>query len=154
MHRNYNQKKFHRRVFRHALTEYVRFKPLLGTLLLSYNFLLILQSKYSMQPIDHCPAKYKVGDEVSVSVRYPIGHYRVPMYMRGKRVKVERVLGHYVNPEEEGFGRNAGDKTWCYLVTIDQKNLWPAYAGHPIDRLEIEIFEPWLESIKTTTHEQ
>jgi len=107
-----------------------------------------------MQPIDHSPAKYKVGDEVSVSVRYPIGHHRVPMYMRGKRVKVERVLGRYVNPEEEGFGKNAGDKTWCYLVTIDQKNLWPAYAGHPIDRLEIEIFEPWLESIKTTTHEQ
>jgi len=38
MHLNYNQKKFHRRVFRHALTEDVRFQPLLATLLLPYNF--------------------------------------------------------------------------------------------------------------------
>ena len=106
-----------------------------------------------MIAIDHSPAKYKVGDELSVSVRYPIGHYRVPMYMRGKKVKVVRLLGHYVNPEEEAFGRNAGDKTWCYMVTIDQKELWPSYAGDKIDRLEIEVFEPWLEPLKTTSYE-
>lgn len=107
-----------------------------------------------MQPIDHKPARYKVNDIVSVAVRYPIGHYRVPMYMRGKDVKIIRILGHYVNPEEEGFGRNAGDKTWCYMVTINQKELWPEYSGDIIDRLEIEIFEPWLEPIKTITNEQ
>jgi nitrile hydratase len=107
-----------------------------------------------MQAIQHNPAKYKAGDIVSVAVRYPIGHYRVPMYMRGKEVKVVRVLGRYVNPEEEGFGKNAGDKTWCYLVTIDQRDLWPEYDGDTIDRLEIEIFEPWLQPIKTISNEQ
>ncbi len=35
------------------------------------------------QVVHHSPAKYKVGDLVNVSIRYPIGHYRVPMYMRG-----------------------------------------------------------------------
>jgi|HubBroStandDraft_5_1064220.scaffolds.fasta_scaffold1142823_1 hypothetical protein len=28
---------------------------------------------------------FKVGDQIRISVRYPVGHYRVPMYMRGKR---------------------------------------------------------------------
>ncbi len=26
---------------------------------------------------------FKVGDAVKVSVRYPVGHYRVPTYIRG-----------------------------------------------------------------------
>ncbi|MEO8415442.1 MAG: SH3-like domain-containing protein [Ginsengibacter sp.] len=46
-----------------------------------------------MKVVHHNPAKYKAGDIVSVSIRYPIGHYRVPMYMRGKRVAIVRVLG-------------------------------------------------------------
>jgi len=101
-----------------------------------------------MEVVDHSPAKFKVGNMVNVSVRYPIGHYRVPMYMRGKQVKIIRILGRYINPEEEAFGRNAGGKTWSYMITINQKKLWPGYLGDENDRLEIEIFEPWLENIK------
>ena len=62
-----------------------------------------------MQVVNHNPARYKVGKMVRVSIRYPIGHYRVPMYMRGKLVKIIRILGLYVNPEEEAFGRNTFD---------------------------------------------
>lgn len=106
-----------------------------------------------MEVVDHNPAKYKVGSIVNVSVRYPIGHYRVPMYLRGKQVKIVRLLGLYINPEEEGFGRNAGNKLWCYMISIPQKELWPAYSGRDSDILEIEVFEPWLEQPKTTNNE-
>ncbi len=105
------------------------------------------------QVVHHSPAKYKVGDLVNVSIRYPIGHYRVPMYMRGKQVEIVRILGRYINPEEEAFGKNAGGKLWFYLITINQKALWPEYRGDENDRLEIEIFEPWLEPLKITTNE-
>ncbi len=101
-----------------------------------------------MQIVHHNPAEFEVGNAANVALRYPIGHYRVPMYMRGKQVKILRVLGLYINPEEEAFGRNAGSKIWSYLVTIQQKELWPEYQGHKNDRLEIEIFEPWLENLK------
>jgi hypothetical protein len=101
-----------------------------------------------MQIVHHNPALYKIGDLVNVSVRFPVGHYRVPMYMRGKRVEIIRILGLYVNPEEEAFGRNAGNKMWCYMIRIPQNNLWSAYSGEEGDVLEVEIFESWLEEIK------
>src|SRR5262249_10155534 len=88
----------------------------------------------------------KVGDAVRVSLRYPIGHYRVPMYVRGKRGRVEAVIEPpAVNNEEEAFGRNAGSKLHYYRIAIPLTELWPDYAGAPTDGLRIEIFETWLE---------
>jgi len=89
---------------------------------------------------------FKAGDSVRISVRYPVGHYRVPMYMRGKRGIVELILEPAaVNNEEEGFGRNAGSKRYYYRVGVPLTELWTGYAGPPQDRLVIEIFETWLE---------
>jgi hypothetical protein len=97
--------------------------------------------------VDHNPAKFKVGDSVRVAVRYPIGHYRVPIYLRGKMMTIIRVLGTYINPEVEAFGKNAGNKLWFYRLSMAQNDLWPDYEGGLQDKLEIEIFENWLEKI-------
>ncbi|HUO16114.1 MAG TPA: SH3-like domain-containing protein [Verrucomicrobiae bacterium] len=89
---------------------------------------------------------FKAGDEVSVSVRYPIGHFRVPNYVRGKRGIVEAVIvPPAINNEEEGYGRNAGNKRHYYRVAIPLTELWQGYAGSANDSLRIEIFESWLE---------
>lgn len=91
-------------------------------------------------------AEFQAGDSVSISVRYPIGHYRVPRYIRGKRGIVESVIKPMaVNNEEEGFGRNAGCKGHYYRVAIPLTELWPGYSGPPSDNLRIEIFGTWLE---------
>jgi nitrile hydratase subunit beta len=74
-------------------------------------------------------------EKVRVIRRFPIGHYRVPRYIRGKRAIIERVIEPTaVDNEEEGFGRNAGSRT----------ELWPGYSG-ATDSLRIEVFETWLE---------
>lgn len=86
------------------------------------------------------------GDKVRVCERYPIGHYRVPRYIRGKRGEVESVIfPRAVNNEEEGFGRNAGDKRYYYRIALSLAHLWPGYAGSPLDGVRIEVFETWLE---------
>jgi hypothetical protein len=91
---------------------------------------------------------FKAGDRVAISVRFPIGHYRVPRYIRGKNAVVESVIGtRAVNNEEEGFGRNSGQKRHYYRVAIPLTDLWPGYAGSPADGLRIEVFENWLERI-------
>ncbi len=52
---------------------------------------------------------FAVGERVRISVRFPVGHYRVPHYVRGKQGLIETVIEPpAVNNEEEGFGRNAG----------------------------------------------
>jgi len=85
---------------------------------------------------------------VKVSVRYPVGHYRVPRYIRGKRGLVEHVIEpRALNNEEEGFGRNAGSKRHYYRIAIALSELWPQYAGSPRDDLRIEVQESWLERV-------
>ena len=86
------------------------------------------------------------GDHVRVGVRFPIGHYRVPHYVRGKTAVIERVIEpRAVNNEEEGFGRNAGSKRHYYRLAFPMTELWPHYKGGSGDNLRIEVFETWLE---------
>jgi hypothetical protein len=88
------------------------------------------------------------GDRVRVSIRSPVGHYRVPVYVRGKQAVVERVVKPPgIDNEEEGFGRNAGTKRHYYRVSIPLADPWPGYAGSRTDSLRIEIFEAWLERV-------
>jgi nitrile hydratase subunit beta len=86
------------------------------------------------------------GDRVRISVRFPVGHYRVPITIRGKHGSVERLIEPPgLNNEEEGFGRNAGTKRHYYRIAIPLTELWPGYTGSARDSLRIEVFETWLE---------
>lgn len=106
-----------------------------------------------METVAHHPAPLKIGDHVLVTVKFPIGHYRTPTYIRGKQGVIVRNLGRYINPEREAFGKNAGDKLWYFMVSFLQKDIWPDYTGDAKDVLEIEIFENWLQPITTQTNE-
>lgn len=89
---------------------------------------------------------FAVGDRVKVDDRTPVGHYRVPRYLRGKTGKVEAIIQPCaVDNEQEGFGRNAGDKRHYYRVSFAMTCVWPGYTGARADSLHIEIFESWLE---------
>jgi nitrile hydratase len=91
---------------------------------------------------------FKVGDGVKILTRLPIGHYRVPLYVRGKDARVEAVIEPVaVDNEEEGFGRNAGSRLHYYRIAIPLSELWLGYAGPSHDSLRIEVFETWLELI-------
>jgi len=91
---------------------------------------------------------FKPGDKVRILNRVPIGHYRVPTYLRGKYGTVDTVIEPAaVDNEEEGFGRNAGGKRHYYRVAIPMTEIWSDYTGSARDGLYIEIFETWLEGV-------
>lgn len=95
--------------------------------------------------LDELPA-FKLGDSVRVVERVPIGHYRAPTYIRGKRGEVVKVLKPAaVDNEAEGFGHNAGSRRHYFSIVFPMAEVWPGYEGQPQDRLHIEIFETWLE---------
>ncbi len=93
--------------------------------------------------------KFSAGENVKVLTRAPIGHYRVPTYLRGKAALVEAVIEPTaVDNEEEAYGRNAGSRRHYYRIAVPMTSIWPAYEGSSLDSLRIEVFETWLERIE------
>lgn len=89
---------------------------------------------------------FALGDRVRVIRRSPIGHYRVPIYLRGQAGTIVKVIEpSMIDDEEEGYGRNAGAKRHYYRVALSLPQLWADYQGSPRDELHVEIFETWLE---------
>lgn len=89
------------------------------------------------------------GDAVRIATRSPVGHYRVPTYLRGKTARVEAVVEPAgIDNEQEGFGRNAGVKRHYYRVAVPLTQLWDNYRGPPSDGLRIEVYETWLEKVE------
>jgi hypothetical protein len=89
---------------------------------------------------------FRPGEQVRVVERFPLGHYRVPLYLRGKTGVIERLVRPAVDNEEEGFGRNAGVKRHYYRIAVPMTEIWRDYAGALRDSLYIEVFETWLEA--------
>ena len=91
---------------------------------------------------------FQPGDAVRILTRSPVGHYRVPTYLRGKTGTVKAVIEPAaVNNEQEGFGLNARSKLHYYRIAIPMTEIWPDYVGSPLDGLRIEVYETWLERI-------
>lgn len=86
---------------------------------------------------------YRAGDRVRARLESPIGHTRIPRYVRGKEGVVERVTGHFVLPDKKAME----DQDVClpvYLVRFNARDLWGADA--PVsDKLYIELWESYIE---------
>lgn len=90
---------------------------------------------------------FEVGQRVRIADRTPPIHHRVPAYAKGQVGVIERVCGLHGDPEK--FIRGDGKPPQrIYRVRIPQPALWDAYKGSAGDKLEIEIFENWLEAAK------
>ena len=85
----------------------------------------------------------KAGDRVRVREDYPIGHFRTPVFVRGKSGVVTRSFGAFDNPEMLASART-GPKKVLYEVRFRQTDLWPDYAGSPYDTVDVDIYEHWL----------
>ncbi len=89
---------------------------------------------------------FAIGDRVRIATRSPIGHYRVPNYLRGRIALIESIIEPTaIDNEAEGFGRNVGVKRHYYRVAVPMSEVWPKYDGSPRDGLQLEVFEEWLE---------
>ena len=90
---------------------------------------------------------FQVGQRVRIADRTPPVHHRVPSYAKGQTGMIERVCGLHGEPEK--FIRGDGKPPQrIYRVRISQNDLWVDYEGSERDKLEIEIFEHWLESVE------
>jgi nitrile hydratase subunit beta len=94
---------------------------------------------------DSIAARFQVGDRVRVRWAEPIGHVRTPWYIRGHSGVIERFCGAFANPEELAYGRSGLPLQPLYRVRFRQADVWPDYVGNSEDKIEIEIYQHWLE---------
>lgn len=94
-------------------------------------------------------AGFAPGQTVRVRRADPPGHVRTPWYIRGHHGVVERVVGAFPNPEELAYGRSGLPPVVLYRVRFAQRQIWPDYAGPPHDTLDLELYEHWLEPVRS-----
>ena len=83
------------------------------------------------------------GDRVRVVKASPPGHVRTPFYIRGKSGVVADVVGEFDNPEELAYAR-PGRKAPLYRVRFKTGEVFDG-APSPLDEIDVELFEHWLE---------
>jgi nitrile hydratase len=89
------------------------------------------------------PAKFGVGDQVRVRNHQPVGHTRLPGYVRGKVGRVAIDQGIFVFPDT--MAHRLGEKPQhCYTVHFDARTLW-GEKGVAGDTVRVDLFDDYLD---------
>jgi nitrile hydratase len=89
------------------------------------------------------PACFQLGAEVRVKNAHPLGHTRVPRYVRGKRGSVIRTHGAHVLPDSNAHFQGERPEP-LYGVRFDARELW-GDAANPCDSVYVDLWESYLE---------
>jgi nitrile hydratase subunit beta len=97
----------------------------------------------NLRSVDTPPA-FAVGDQVRVADLDPVGHTRLPRYVRRRTGTVTAIQPSQVLPDTAAHfvGENPQH---CYAVEFDSRELWGPDAE--AFRLCIDLFEPYLEPV-------
>lgn len=88
-------------------------------------------------------AVFNVGDRVRAKNINPVGHTRLPRYVRGKAGIVERIQGSFVFPDTNAHGKGE-DPQWVYSVVFTGPEVW-GKAADPSLTIAVDCWEPYLE---------
>jgi nitrile hydratase len=92
------------------------------------------------------PETLAPGERVRVREDFPPGHFRTPVYIRGKVGVVTRRFGEFGDPERLAL-RLVAPKRGLYEVRFRQVDVWPDYRGAEHDCVDIDLFDHWLERV-------
>ena len=88
-------------------------------------------------------ARFKAGERVRTKNINPLGHTRLPRYVRGHIGIIERTIGCHVFPDSNATGAGENPQ-WLYTVRFDGRELWGA-DGDPSLQVSVDAWEPYLE---------
>jgi nitrile hydratase subunit beta len=102
-----------------------------------------LLSRGSFERPAAAPARFTVGDRVRMKNMHPVGHTRLPRYIRGHVGVIECVRGCHVFPDAVVAGRGE-EPHWLYTVVFDGRELW-GEGSDPTLKVSVEAWEPYLD---------
>jgi nitrile hydratase len=86
------------------------------------------------------PPRFEVGQSVVARNLHPVGHTRLPRYVRGHRGVVAIIHPPFVFPDTNAHGRGE-DPQYVYAIRFRAAELWGA-GDHTVS---VDLFEPYLE---------
>lgn len=92
------------------------------------------------------PPRFAVGDTVLARNLHPVGHTRLPRYVRGRTGRVERIHGTFVFPDTNAH-RAGENPQWLYTVGFCATELWDE-TGRAGDRVKVAAFESYLAPVE------
>ena len=96
----------------------------------------------------HTPARFRVGDRVVACNLHPLGHTRLPRYVRGHGGTVVLVHGAHLFADTRARKPTPPfDDTahWLYTVVFDARELWGPQAD-AATQVSVDAWEPYLEA--------
>ncbi|MFO1085996.1 MAG: nitrile hydratase subunit beta [Reyranellaceae bacterium] len=91
------------------------------------------------------PARFAIGQQVRAKIINPVGHTRLPRYVRGRQGTVELDHGAHVFPDSNAhFQGEAAHR--LYTVRFAARELW-GEAAKPADAVLVDLWEAYLEPV-------
>ncbi len=87
--------------------------------------------------------KFAVGDAVVAKTINPVGHTRLPRYVRGRRGVIDRDHGVFVFPDTNAHGRGPSPQH-VYSVRFTARELWGPEASAK-DAVHVDLWDDYLE---------
>jgi nitrile hydratase len=91
------------------------------------------------------PQRLQVGQRVRARNIHPIGHTRLPRYVRGRVGTITHVHGAHVFPDSNAVGRGE-DPQWLYTVRFAARELW-GEAADPTATMSVDAWESYLDPV-------
>jgi nitrile hydratase subunit beta len=103
----------------------------------------ILEQGGTSRTADGTPPRFKPGDVVTARNIHPVGHTRLPRYVRGKRGTVIIDHGIFALPDSNSAGLGLRSQH-VYGIRFKARELWGPQASAR-DTLQIDLFDDYLE---------
>jgi nitrile hydratase len=98
----------------------------------------------SFAPLKMTEAKFAAGQRVLAKRMAPVGHTRLPRYVRGRQGTIERQLGVFNLPDVSAASGEARPQP-VYSVRFEAAELWGADAA-PRSAVYVDCWEDYLEA--------
>ncbi|MEI8303349.1 MAG: nitrile hydratase subunit beta [Burkholderiales bacterium] len=92
------------------------------------------------------PARWQTGDRVRARNIHPVGHVRLPRYVRGHVGVITAIHGAHVFPDSNALGQGEQPQ-WLYTVMFSGRELWG--PDGTADSVCVDCWESYLEAAPT-----
>jgi nitrile hydratase len=103
----------------------------------------LLRNRRAARLDDPVPPQFKARDAVRARNVNPVGHTRIPRYVRGRSGVIDRDHGVFIFPDTHAAG--LGQKPQhVYSVRFAARELWGPEA-HPQDAVYVDLWDDYLD---------